>query len=77
MLSNPEKRQLYDEYGEEGVQAGGPPGGGGFDLFNMFNRKGPSGPKKGKARLIPLEVTLSEVYHGCMKKIPIKRTRLC
>ena len=54
VLSNPEKRQLYDEYGEEGVQAGGPPGGGGFDLFNMFRQKGPSGPRKGKPKLIPL-----------------------
>lgn len=39
VLTNPEKRQLYDEYGEEGVQAGGPPGGGGFDIFDMFKRR--------------------------------------
>lgn len=39
ILTNPEKRQLYDEYGEEGVQNGGPPGGSGFDIFDMFRRK--------------------------------------
>lgn len=39
VLSNPEKRQLYDDYGEEGVQNGGPPGGSGMDIFDMFRRK--------------------------------------
>lgn len=43
----------------------------------MFNRKGSSGPKKGKPKLMPLEVTLSEVYHGCMKKVKLTRSRLC
>ena len=48
-LSDPEKRQIYDQYGEEGLKAGGGggrPGGGGFpggggggggDPFEMFN----------------------------------------
>ena len=81
-LTNPEKRQLYDQYGEEGVQNGGPPGGaGGFgDIFSMFGgggRRGPTGPRKGKPRLIEQEVTLAEVYSGCMKNIKIKRTRNC
>lgn len=62
VLSNPEKRQLYDDYGEEGVKNGGPPGGaGGFGgLFEMFGGGGKkqSGPRKGKAKLIELEVTL-------------------
>ena len=56
MLSNPEKRQLYDDYGEEGVKNGGPPGGGGFgglfDLFSGGRGKKASGPKKGKPKLI-------------------------
>ena len=59
-LTNPEKRQLYDEYGEEGVKNGGPPGGSGFDIFDMFNRGGrkETGPRKGKPKLINIEVTL-------------------
>ncbi|GAX74655.1 hypothetical protein CEUSTIGMA_g2103.t1 [Chlamydomonas eustigma] len=38
-LSDPEKRKLYDSYGEEGLRSGGPggPGFGGADPFEMFN----------------------------------------
>jgi DnaJ family protein A protein 2 len=75
-LSNPEKRQLYDDYGEEGVKNGGPPGGSGFGgLFDMFGRGGkkPSGPRKGKAKLIEFEVTLEEIFNGAMRTIKIQR----
>jgi DnaJ family protein A protein 2 len=76
VLSNPEKRQLYDDYGEEGVKNGGPPGGGGFGgLFEgMFGggRK-PSGPRKGKPKLMELEVTLEEIFNGAMKNVKISR----
>jgi DnaJ-class molecular chaperone len=67
---------LYDDYGEEGVKNGGPPGGSGFGgLFDMFGGGGrkPSGPKKGKPKLIEHEVTLEDVYHGAMKEIKITR----
>jgi DnaJ family protein A protein 2 len=50
-LINPEKRQLYDEYGEEGVANGGPPGRGGFG--EHFHQ-----PRKMKPKLIELSVTL-------------------
>lgn len=40
MLSDPEKRKIYDQYGEEGLNQNGPGGGGGggfgFDPFEMF-----------------------------------------
>ena len=53
VLSNPEKRDLYDKYGEEGVNQGGGGGGGMGDIFEMFSgmgggRQKQSGPKKGK-----------------------------
>lgn len=32
-----------------------------------------TGPKKGKPKLIELNVTLSEVYHGAMKTVKITR----
>lgn len=78
MLSNPEKRQLYDDYGEEGVKNGGPPGGGGmgglFDLFSGGGRgRKPTGPRKGKPKLVEMSVTLEEVYNGAMKTVKFKR----
>ena len=41
VLSDPEKREIYDEFGEQGIKEGGRGGGpGGFsspmDIFNMF-----------------------------------------
>jgi DnaJ family protein A protein 2 len=80
VLSNPEKRQLYDDYGEEGVKNGGPPGGAGFGgLFEMFGGGGrkPTGPKKGKAKLMELDVTLEEIFNGAMKNVKITRDRIC
>jgi len=76
VLSNPEKRQLYDDYGEEGVKNGGPPGGGGLGgLFEMFGGRGrkPSGPRKGKPKLIEMTATLEEIFNGTMKTVKIKR----
>ncbi len=41
VLSNPEKRQIYDNYGEEGLNNGGGGGGSPFDVFDqMFGGKG-------------------------------------
>ncbi len=41
VLSDTQKKELYDQYGMEGVEAGGPPGGGGFgggaDLFDILS----------------------------------------
>merc|ERR1711892_1465647 len=42
VLSNPDKRRLYDQAGEQGIKEGGSGGGGGFggsnpmDIFDMF-----------------------------------------
>merc|ERR1719186_461727 len=41
ILSNPDKRKLYDQAGEQGIKEGGSGGGGGFssnpmDIFDMF-----------------------------------------
>jgi DnaJ family protein A protein 2 len=49
ILSNPEKKDLYDKYGMEGVKNGGGGGAGGFsDIFDMFGMGGGGrgGPKK-------------------------------
>ena len=57
VLSDDEKRQLYDEYGEEALKDGGMGGGGGspFDIFEaMFggNPFGPGGRRRTRRREI-------------------------
>lgn len=39
MLSDPNKRQIYDQFGEEGLKGGGAPGGGGPG-FSSFGAGG-------------------------------------
>lgn len=80
VLSNPEKRDIYDRYGEKGLKEGGGAGGSPFDLFDLFGGGGRSksrGPVKAKTRLVPLKVTLEEVYKGGMKKVKITRKKPC
>jgi len=79
ILSNPEKRELYDKYGEEGVKNGG--GGGMDDIFShMFGGGGrgrqQQGAKKTKPIMKEVQVKLEEVYNGKLVKMPIKK-RIC
>eukprot|EP00397_Hematodinium_sp_SG-2012_P005789 GEMP01005813.1.p1 GENE.GEMP01005813.1~~GEMP01005813.1.p1 ORF type:complete len:500 (+),score=116.50 GEMP01005813.1:41-1540(+) len=77
VLSDPEKKQKYDQYGEEGLDGEG--GGDASDIFDMFfgggggRRGGGSGKKKGKDLIHPLEVTLEQLYSGFTKKLAINR----
>ena len=85
VLSKPEKREVYDQYGEEGLRDGGGPGAGGmgdiFDLFGMGGGGGrghkESGPKKGKSVLHPVKATLADLYNGKTTKVAVNRDRIC
>lgn len=79
ILSDPEKREMYDKYGLEGVSDDGGSGGmGGDDLFSMFfggggGRRGRSGPRKGPSVDHPLRVSLEDLYNGKTVKLAINR----
>lgn len=90
VLSEPEKRQLYDQHGEQGLKEGGRGGGGfggggdPFDIFNMFfggggpgGGRGRRGPAKGKDVVHQLGVTLENLYNGCTKKLSLQKKILC
>jgi len=66
ILLDPQKRKLYNKYGEKGVERGG--GGGGGDIFDLFTGGGRSrqerGPPKPKTITQTVDITLEDVYKG-------------
>lgn len=80
VLSDEEKRQMYDEYGEEGLRDGAGGGGGeAHDLFSAMFGGGMQrgGPKKGEPVVHTLTVTLADLYIGKTSKLAIIRNRVC
>ena len=71
VLSNAEKRELYDRHGEQGIKEGGGGGGGGgfhspTDLFDMFfgggmSRGGHRGPRRTKNLMHQIQVRLNMI----------------
>merc|ERR1719512_496867 len=90
VLSNPEKRRLYDQAGEQGIKEGGS-GGGGFggsnpmDIFDMFfgggdpfGRGGRSrGPRRTKNLVHQLSVSLEDMYNGTVRKLALQKNVIC
>lgn len=92
VLSDPEKRELYNQYGEEGLKEGG--AGAGFsaeDIFSQFfgggffGGGGGQGPRRGGGRQQrkgedlqhPLKVTLEDLYKGKTTKLSLQKSVLC
>jgi len=91
VLSDPQKRSLYDQYGEEGLEAGG--GGGGMsaeDLFSQFFGGGSAfggmfggggmrdtGPKKARTIHHVHKVSLEDIYRGKVSKLALQKSVIC
>ncbi|KAI9613885.1 hypothetical protein PSHT_01316 [Puccinia striiformis] len=86
VLSTPEKRELYDQYGKKGLEGGG--GMGGMDpgdLFSqlfgggggMFGGRKPNGPRRGRDLQHRIKVSLEELYTGKTTKIALQKHVIC
>jgi DnaJ family protein A protein 2 len=82
VLSDEEKRQIYDQYGEEGLEqgAGGPGAGGMGDIFDLFTggRGGRQrGPVRGEDVVFKSKVTLQQLYEGHKRPLRLTRKVIC
>lgn len=87
VLSNPDKRKIYDQGGEQAIKEGGNGGGGGFhspmDIFDMFfggdpfGRGRPRGPRRTKNLVHQLSVSLEDMYNGSVRKLALQKNVIC
>ncbi|KAL1917481.1 uncharacterized protein VTP21DRAFT_3874 [Calcarisporiella thermophila] len=87
ILSDERKRQLYDQYGEEGLQGDGMgPGISPEDLFSQIfggfggfggGSRGPTGPRRGKDMAHALKVSLEDLYKGKTSKLALQKHVIC
>lgn len=92
VLSDPEKREIYDQYGEDALKEG--MGGGGashnpFDIFESFFGSSFGGSsfgggssrgrrqKQGEDVVHPLKVSLEDLYNGTSRKLSLSRNVIC
>lgn len=93
VLSDPEKREIYDQYGEDALKEGMGGGGAGnnpFDIFEQFFGGGGFGgggfggsssrgrrQRRGEDVVHSLKVSLEDMYNGTSKKLSLSRKVLC
>ncbi|KAJ3261991.1 Type I HSP40 co-chaperone [Boothiomyces macroporosus] len=87
VLSDDQKRQVYDRYGEEGLSGDGGHGVNPEDLFSQLfgggggffggGRQQQRGPRKGKDMAHGLKVSLEDLYKGKTSKLALQKQVLC
>lgn len=80
VLSDPKKRDLYDQGGEQAIKEGGMNGGQSpMDIFNMFFGGGGrmQRERRGKNVVHQLAVTLEEMYNGATRKLALQKNVIC
>uniref|UniRef100_G3PPX8 DnaJ heat shock protein family (Hsp40) member A2 n=1 Tax=Gasterosteus aculeatus aculeatus TaxID=481459 RepID=G3PPX8_GASAC len=90
VLTNPEKKELYDRYGEQGLREGGGGGPGMDDIFSHIfggglfgfmggqgSRSRNGGRRRGEDMVHPLKVSLEDVYNGKTTKLQLSKNVLC
>lgn len=79
VLSDSKKRDLYDQYGEEGLKEGGFAAHDPTDLFQAFfgGGGGRRGPRKTDDVVFKLAVDLEDLYKGAQRKLALRRNRVC
>ena len=86
VLSNPEKKRIYDQGGEQALKEGG--GGGNvfsspLDIFDMFfgggfgGRSGRRRERRGQDVIHQLSVSLEELYKGTVRKLALQKNVIC
>ncbi|KAI5962443.1 YDJ1 [Candida pseudojiufengensis] len=82
ILSDDQKREIYDSYGEEGLSGQGAAGGmNAEDIFSQFFGGGfggqPQRPTRGKDIKHSIGCTLEDLYKGKTTKLALNKTVLC
>eukprot|EP01065_Artemidia_motanka_P027132 TRINITY_DN32365_c0_g1_i1.p2 TRINITY_DN32365_c0_g1~~TRINITY_DN32365_c0_g1_i1.p2 ORF type:complete len:408 (+),score=134.50 TRINITY_DN32365_c0_g1_i1:70-1293(+) len=82
VLSDPDKRKIYDEKGKKGLEDGGGGGGDGMDATDIFaaffgGGRRPRGEPKPKTILTQLDIPLADFYLGKTRQVAATRDRLC